>query len=230
MYFVWRKNFNLLKLLIRLERKFNNIKGANMKKLFFTGFAISVFIILSSTSNAQIIRLGLGGGLTLIKSPDAFTNSIENNGLGFTNNYHVTLLAKLDLPLIPITPAAFIDYHILRGSGSKNSQSVTTSLNILSFGVEVQWIILPIPLVKPYVAADIAYNHFGQMEETSSQGTFQQSGMDRYGGAIGIGAIITALPVIDLDVSLKYHVLNLVGKDSGEDNINAITLNLILLL
>ncbi|MCL5031252.1 MAG: porin family protein [Bacteroidetes bacterium] len=200
-----------------------------MKKFSKYCFVFLFFLFLSNIASAQLVRFGLGGGLTSLKSPDAFVNSIENNGLGFSNNYHLTAIVKFNFPLIPITPAAFIDYHILRGSGSRNSNNIETSLNIFSIGVEGELIIIPLPLVKPYVAADISYNKFGDLQETSQLGSGSQPGMTRYGGALGVGAEITALPSIDLDLSIKYQLFNLVGKDSNESNINGITLNLILL-
>ncbi len=199
-----------------------------MKNLSKFCFVLFFFLLLNNVTSAQLVRFGLGGGLTMIKSPAEYTNSVENNGLGFTNNYHLTAIAKLNFPLIPITPAVFIDYHVLRGSSS-NSSNIETSQNIFSFGAEGELSILPLPLVKPYAVLDISYNKFGDLQVTSPLGSGSVPGVTRYGGALGIGAEITALPSIDLDLSLKYQIFNLVGKDSGESNITALTLNLILL-
>ncbi len=200
-----------------------------MKNLSKFCFVFLFFLFLSNIASAQLVRFGLGGGLTMFKSPDSYTNSVENNGLGFSNSYHLTAIAKLNFPLIPITPAAFIDYHVLRGSGTFNSSSTETSQNIFSFGLEGEFSIIPLPLVKPYAVVDISYNKFGDLQVTSPLGSGSVPGMTRYGAALGVGAEITALPSIDLDLSLKYQMFNLVGKDSGEPSVNAITLNLILL-
>ena len=199
-----------------------------MKNFSKYGF-VFLFLLLSNITSAQLVRFGLGGGLTSIKSPDSYVNSIDNNGLGFSNNYHLTAIVKINFPLLPIKPAAFIDYHILRGSGTRNSDNIETSLNIFSIGVEGELTILPLPLVTPYAVVDLSYNKFGDLQETSQLGSASQPGVTRYGGALGVGAEITALPSLDLDLSLKYQVFNLVGKDSNESNINALTLNLILL-
>ncbi len=200
-----------------------------MKNFSKYSFTLLFFLMISNIASAQLVQFGLGGGLTSLKSPDAFTNNIENNGLGFSSNYHLTAIVKLNFPLIPVTPAAFIDYHVLRGSGTRNSYNIETSLNIFSFGVQGELTIIPLPLLKPYVVAAISYNKFGELQETSQLGSGSQAGMTRYGGAIGVGAVVTALPSIDLDLSLKYQLFNAVGKDSNEDSINALTLNLILL-
>ncbi len=197
-----------------------------MKK--FAMLSLFMLIIFGSLASAQI-KIGLGGGLTSIQSPDAFKNDVASGGEGFTGNYHLTAMAKLSLPLIPFTPAAFIDYHVLRGSGTRNSYAVETSMNILSFGVEGELTLLPIPILSPYVCADFALNKFGQLEETSQLGSIVQGGKSRYGVGLGVGAVVTALPKVDIDGSIKYQFLNLIGKDSGESNINALTFNIILL-
>ena len=199
-----------------------------MKNITLSLLTLLLILLLSFPTNAQLIKFGIGGGLTAINSPDSLTKSISNGGLGFTTNYHFTVMAKLDIPLIPITPGVFIDYHYLKGSGTINAGNITTEQNIFSLGIEGQYNIIPLPLVKPYAVVDIAYNHFGNIQVSGAGATFSFTGYNRYGAAIGVGAVVTALPAIDLDVSLKYNFMNLVGKDSGEGSINATTLNLIL--
>ena len=199
-----------------------------MKKFTVLFFPMLLILIFSGLTSAQI-KIGLGGGLTSIQSPDAYKNDVASGGEGFTGNYHLTAIAKLSLPLIPFTPAAFIDYHVLRGSGNRGSYAVETSMNILSIGLEGELTLLPIPVLSPYVCADFALNKFGQLEETSQLGSIVQSGVSRYGVGIGVGAVLTVLPKIDIDGSIKYQLLNLIGKNSGESNINALTLNIILL-
>ena len=57
-------------------------------------------------------------------------------------------------------------------------------------------------------------------------GSTLQGSATRTGIAIGIGVIVTILPIVDLDGSIKYHLLNLIGKSSGEQNIDAFSLNI----
>jgi len=198
---------------------------------YFTPLCIAFLFILliSSISNAQLVKFGIGGGLTAINSPDIYTKSIGNGGYGFSSNYHFTALLKLDIPLVPITPGVFIDYHVLRGSGSTALGNVNTSQNIFTVGAEGQYNIFPLPFAKPYAEVDLAYNNFGDINYTDFSGTYAMAGNSRFGAALGVGVVISAIPSMDLDVSAKYHFMNLVGKQSGESNINAATLNLILL-
>ncbi len=186
---------------------------------------LSIIFIFAGLDKAQI-KIGIGGGLTSIQSPGNFKADISSGGLGFTGNYHYTVMAKLSLPLVPFTPAAFIDYHILRGSGTFASQSIKTSMDIFSLGLEGEFNVLPLPFLSPYICADAALNKFGKLERTGMAGT---SGISRYGVGIGVGAVLSILPAIDIDGSVKYQLMNLIGKSSGEGSINAITLNIIVL-
>ncbi len=196
-----------------------------MKKL--TTILISLcFIFMFAGLNRAQIKIGIGGGLTSIQSPNALKESISSGGKGFTGNYHYTVMAKLSLPLVPFTPAAFIDYHILRGSGSIGSKTVETSMDIFSLGLEGEFTLLPIPFLSPYFCVDVALNKFGKLEET---GMASQAGMSRYGAGLGVGAVLSILPKIDIDGSIKYQFMNLIGKSSGEGSINALTLNILLL-
>lgn len=196
-----------------------------MKKL--TTILISLcFILMFTGLNKAQIKIGIGGGLTSIQSPNDFKTSISNGGKGFTGNYHYTIMAKLSLPLVPFTPAAFIDYHILRGSGSRGSSTLETSMNIFSLGLEGEFTLLPLPFLSPYICADVALNKFGQLEET---GIANQAGISRTGVGLGVGAVLSILPKIDIDGSIKYQFMNLIGKSSSEGSINALTLNILLL-
>lgn len=199
-----------------------------MKRSLYLAAILSFCALFISVSEAQQIRLGLGGGITAVQSPDAYTNDISNGGLGFTSNYHLTAELRLDFPLIPFTPLAFVNYHVLSGTGSGSYQGVETSQKILSLGVEGQFSLVPFPFVKPYFSVSVASNNIGEQKITSPLGTVTQGNKTRMGGGLGIGALVTILP-IDLDVSAKYSFLNLVGKDSGEENINIINVNLTVL-
>jgi hypothetical protein len=200
-----------------------------MRKSIILFFGLFAFILFSSVSSAQIFRLGLGGGLTEITAPSIYKGSIENADFGFTNNYHFTIIAKFNLPLAPISPAAFLDYHLLRGSGTYNDTAVSTSLSILSFGAEGAFYILPLPFVKPYILVDLSYNSFSQLQLDIGSDSYVQLSHSNIGGAIGIGGEFTVLPKIDIDVSAKYNFYNLMGRKSGEEMIKAFTFNVVLL-
>jgi hypothetical protein len=200
-----------------------------MRKSLLFIYTLFLFILISTVSFGQILQLGLGGGLTDITAPRIYNGSITDADYGFTNNYHFTIMAKFNIPLSPVTPAAFLDYHILRGSGTFNDTSVSTSLSILSFGAEGQYFILPLPFIKPYLLVDLAYNSFSQLQLNIGSDSYIQLSHSNIGGAIGIGTEITFIPKLDFDVSAKYNVYNLTGRQSGEEMVKAVTLNIVML-
>jgi hypothetical protein len=200
-----------------------------MKK--FTRMFISIALILLFTNTAYTqLRFGIGAGLTSITSPSFYTNSLADNGDGFGANFNFGAQLRLDIPLVPITPIFFVNYHMLRGSGSVGPVNINTSQNILSTGVEAEYIILPLPLIKPYVSIEAAINNFSDLKVESNIGNTAGGSMSRFGGALGIGTMITLLPIFDLDISLKYHFFNLIGKSSGEPSIDAFSLNAAVIL
>jgi hypothetical protein len=138
-------------------------------------------------------------------------------------------MAKINIPFSPVTPAAFLDYHILRGSGTYNDTSVNTSLYILSFGAEAEYFLLPLPFVKPYILVDLSSNTFSQLELDIADNSYVQLSHTNIGGAVGIGTEIKFLPKIDFDISAKYNVYNLTGRLSGEEMVKALTINVVML-
>jgi|GEM_PF-1345269 len=213
-----------------------------MKIFFSTLLVLFLSVLFVNEAGAQSIKIGVGMGLTNLQSPQQYTNgfAIENvdpnsgygtvTGYGLRNGYHFGIEAKFNFPLLPITPVAFIDYHILKGSGNADSLGYTTSLNIISVGAEAEFFIIHLPFVSPYVAVNISENFFGKLETDVSQTSLAWTypAESRTGGGLGVGAEIS-LPPIDFDLSLKYNYFNLIGKSSGEQNINSLNLNLELL-
>jgi len=200
-----------------------------MRKLKTLILGLFLFFLLSTITSAQIVQLGLGGGLTELTSPSIYKGSISSADYGFSGNYHFTIMAKFNIPLAPVTPAAFLDYHILRGSGTYNDTAVSTSLSILSFGAEGQFYLLPLPFLKPYVLVDLSYNSFSQLQLNIGSDSYVQLSHTNIGGALGLGAVFTLLPKIDFDVSAKYNFYNLTGRVNGQEYVKAFTLNVIML-
>ncbi len=183
-----------------------------MKKSFVLFLFIAVSFLAYQNAQAQTIKLGIGGGLSSVQSPTYYTDNA-----GFSSEYHIGVKGKLSLPVIPITPIGFVEYHFFRGLTPAGAD---TKQNILSIGVGGELSLLPGPL-SPYVGLDIEFNSLGDFETTGSP---TASGVSRMGLGIGAGAMLTLLP-IDFDVSLKYQMLNLFGKESGEETIGIINLN-----
>jgi opacity protein-like surface antigen len=200
-----------------------------MRKLIIFTNVLFFFMLFSTISSAQIVRFGLGGGLTQITTPKLYTGSVENADYGFNSNYHFTILAKFDIPTSHVTPEAFLDYHILRGSGNYQDTAVSTSLSILSVGAEGEYFLFQLPGFKPYVLADLSYNSFSQLQLNIGSDSFVQLSHSNIGVALGIGSEVNLAPKIDFDISVKYSYYNLTGRQSGDDVVRAFTLNLILL-
>ncbi len=190
---------------------------------------LSLILLLTNTSYSQMIKLGISGGLAEITGPAFYTNSIADNGNGFGSSFNFGAQARISIPLLPITPIVFVDYYMLKGSGNIGELAISTSQNILSAGVEGEFNILPLPFVTPYISVEAAVNRFGTLERNYIGSGSPQGSLTRYGGALGVGAVVTILPVVDLDASLKFHLLNLIGKSSGESGVNALTLNIALI-
>ena len=212
-----------------------------MKKFTPLFIVVSLVFIYSTTINAQLFNIGVGGGLTQVMGPEQSTNDVSDNGLGFSTEYNFGVMAKLGLPLIPLTPRAFILYHQLSGEGQPPALSVNSveySQSILTVGLGVQYQFIPVPAgFDPYLALDLLYNNFGEFTTTTSTNIgvseSQIPGFSRFGAGVGLGTAITIIPLIDLDVMLSYQWLNLTGKEEvngeSEETISVITLDAFLM-
>jgi outer membrane autotransporter protein len=190
---------------------------------------ITTFLILfvfTSISTAQFVKVGVGGGITQVLAPDALTKKVSEGGLGYSTEWNLGLVGKVDLPLIPITPKAFLFYHKFSGSGTVLAQDVEYSQSVLEYGIGAQYNFIPVPLgFDPYIALDISSTNFGDFTAKVNGMETKSSGVTRFGGGIGVGTEISIVPIVNLDLYLSYKMLNLVGKESGEDTISAVTLD-----
>lgn len=210
-----------------------------MKK-FTIATVIFFAAMLSSTTNAQLFSIGVGGGLTNVLGSEDYTNKISEEGLGFSTEWNMGIIAKLGLPLIPITPRAFILYHTLNssediieplGKGSIiNSSGIEYSQSILSVGLGIQYGFIPVPAgIDPYLALDLMYNGFGEFKQTTFGNEETFDGESRFGLGLGVGAEITIIPVLNIDLLVSYQMMNLVGKEEGEPSLSTLTLDAFLL-
>ncbi len=197
-------------------------------------FSILILLLIPSVGQAQLFKLGVGGGLTQVVAPDAVTRDVSEGGLGFSTNWNLGLVVKVDLPLVPITPRAYLLYHSLSGSGdvvetlskSSNISAVNreNSQSIFEVGVGAQYNFLPIPAgIDPYLALDIAMSSFGKLKINDNE--IPESNNTRFGGGVGLGAEVSIVPMVNIDLYLSYKLLNLIGKDDGEDTVSAVTLD-----
>jgi hypothetical protein len=186
-------------------------------------FSIIIFIfILYTSSFGQGLKFGFGGGLSTISN--------DNSGLSYNAGYHLSAKAKIEIPLIPIKPVAFIQYYVLNGSYTYASPagnlSVNASQKIFSFGFGGEIALIPGP-ISPYLALDFGYNNIGEVKfDTPVSTQSLTSSISRTGLDIGAGIELTIPFFLTFDVNAKYNMLNLFGKQGGEGAINALNLNL----
>ena len=94
-----------------------------MKKNYVITVILIGLLFLPNFASAQLIKIGAGGGITQILAPDALTKEVSEGGLGYSTEWNAGLIGKVDLPMLPITPRAFIMYHSLSGSGDSIHQN-----------------------------------------------------------------------------------------------------------
>lgn len=213
-----------------------------MKKLF----TLLLIIISANLITAQSFKIGLGGGLTTITAPDNFTNDISDDGLGFSTGYHFGVKARFSLPVLPISFFGEVNYAPLKGEEDMDytffdshlnpqvvNLNVTTETSLLSIGVGAQYSIIPGP-ISPYASAELIYNSIADIKGKSS-GTYNGitvndertlvEKFNRTGIGLGAGVYISVLPVIDIDFSVKYKIVNIAGKEDGEDTMSLVNIN-----
>src|ERR1035437_2362551 len=152
-----------------------------MKKICSTLFLLVPFF-LSGITVAQGLKFGIGGGLS------AFSNG--NSNYSYSAGAHVGVKLKLDIPMVPITPIGFVNYHFLSGKYSYSGLSATYTQKILSYGVGAEYTLLP-GLVRPYLAVDFGINNIGEGSLSTPIGTYKtEPSKTRSGIDIGVGTEI----------------------------------------
>jgi len=205
-----------------------------MKTNYIILFVIANLLFIPNWTNAQLIKIGAGGGITQILGPESLTDEISTDedwgGAGFSTEWNIGLIGKVDIPLIQITPRGFIFYHSFSASKEfpeiETNPKIETSLSILEMGLGAQYNFIPAPLgFDPYIALDISLNTFGDYTTNVNGEEFVSDGFSRFGGGIGLGTEVTIVPLINLDLYLSYKMFNLTGKEDGEETISAVTLD-----
>jgi hypothetical protein len=188
-------------------------------------YLIIIFIMFTTVSFGQGLKFGIGGGISTISS--------GNSELTYNSGYHISAKAKLDIPLFPLTPVVSIHYYILNGSYSFVSSSFNTgsasgsiSQKIFSAGIGAEYHLLPGP-ISPYLAIDLGFNNIGEVKyDPAILSKFASPAISRTGLDIGGGVELKIPFLITFDVSAKYNMLNLWGKQGGEGDISTFNLNL----
>jgi len=203
-----------------------------MKKITIILFSVFFILLINQNVHAQLFKIGAGGGLTNVSGPDLYTKDVADGGYGFSSEYNFGVIAKLGLPVIPLTPRGFVLFHNLKGSGTPPSGTVEleNSQTITSVGLGVQYGFIPIPAgFDPYVSLDITFNNFGDLTAKSGSTEEKTEWGSRGGVQVGVGTEVTIIPLINLDVFAGYNWFNFTGKEVGEETISAFILNVFLM-
>jgi opacity protein-like surface antigen len=186
-----------------------------MKKIAVILFVLA-FIGVNNVQ-AQSFKLGVGGGVTMVQGYEVFDEADMSTG------YHFGAKAKLGLPLLPIKFTGQVYYNTFSGSqdlGFGYSADYSSSLLILGAGAEYS--LIPGP-ISPYLGADVFLSSFGKFKVESPIINGEDDGYSRMGLGLGAGLDFKLLPMFDIDAAVKYNMYNLVGKEDGEEDFNAVT-------
>ncbi len=199
-----------------------------MKKIVALLFITSILL----TSNV-FAQLSYGGGIgATFALNDNFTKPIGDGGLGVGTTFHYGVKLRYGIPLTPVSITASGYWAKFKSDGQIGNFDVhfEQSFIVFSGGAEVTF--LPGP-IKPFIAADFLYTRWDDADLEISAGgigdlddDFDDSFVDvsRTGLAIGAGAKLTVLPLIDLELVAKYNMHNLFSKEEGEDDFNTYTI------
>ena len=200
-----------------------------MKKSFFTILAIISFFISFTTANAQIhISLGpqLGFALPMSDYAGGVTDFYNGTKYGLKGGFNVGATFKADLMVI--AGRLDINYAMFKNDGNisgLNNANVTVKQNTLIIGIGPEYSFgLPLVPIKPYVSFELLFSTFSG--ESQYQGTpLVNSSNNSMTSATRIGLGLLAgtefkIGVVALDLSLRYNMLNLIGKSFTSYNNN----------
>src|ERR1035437_7497671 len=194
-------------------------------KIKYFSILIIIFMMLTTSSFTQGIKFGIGGGLSTISN--------STSGLNYNAGYNIAAKAKLEIPLFPLRPVVSIQYYILNGSYGFTTPvgniSGSTTQKIFSAGIGAEYSFLPGP-ISPYLAIDFGFNNIGEVKyEHVVPPQYSHPAISRTGLDIGGGVEISIPFLISFDISAKYNMLNLFGKQGGEGSISVLNVDLMVL-
>jgi hypothetical protein len=192
-----------------------------MKKSFFTIFVIISLFITFSTTKAQIhISLGPQLGFALPISDYAGEVSDFYNGTkyGFKGGFNMGATFKADLMII--AGRLDINYAMFSNSGSitgLNNGSLSIKQKNLIIGIGPEYSLgLPLVPIKPYVSLELLFTTFtGESQYQGTPGVNSNNNSISSVTRIGLGLLAGTefkIGVFALDVSVRYNMLNLIGK------------------
>jgi outer membrane autotransporter protein len=203
-----------------------------MKNISIILFSVLFILLFNPNVHAQLFKIGAGGGLTNISSPDSYTDDVSEGGNGFSSEFNYGVIAKLGLPIIPLTPRGFVLFHNLNGSGTPptSTADVEISRTITTAGLGLQYGFIPIPAgFDPYLSLDVTFNNFGDFTIKTGGMEEKSEGGSRGGLQVGVGTEVTIIPLLNFDIFAGYNWLNLTGKEEGEETVTAFILDVFLI-
>jgi len=194
-------------------------------------------IIIPSFGFAQLFRVGIGGGLTQINTPQYYTTETSDRGLGFSNEWNAGLIVKFD-PLLPVTTRFSITYHELSGSGAPNfgesylaEDNIEYTQSIFEIGTGAQYSFINVPAgIDPYISLELTLSSFGDLVSTYSIYENRKDGFTKIGASLGVGDEVAIIPTLNVDIFLNYNAFNLfetlhLFKEDHKKLISAVTLD-----
>ena len=174
-----------------------------MKNIFLAVCALCLLLV--GTASAQVavtspvnLDLGFGGGVSV---PVGKLSDGDNTG------FHVGAKGRIS-GFMPLHVVGFGNYNRLANKVGSESDVVW----MLGAGLEYP---IPSAVVKPYIGVDAVANFFSNTASGSPT-------RKRVGAGAGAGVSFSVPAMGSIDVSVKYHLLNLIGKKDPEDTISQI--------
>jgi len=171
-------------------------------------FSTLFLIIITTNTEAQLIKFGLGGGYTAVTTSETFDNGYQYGGK-----------IVVGVPVLPFS----IVTNIYNNPLSQELAGITYESSFLSAGLGAEFNLLPGP-IKPYLAAELLYT---SIAETKVAGVKVSDSESKTGLGLGAGAYFTLLPMIDLDLSAHYNMNSLL---SSGDALNSVHIRLNVLI
>jgi len=182
---------------------------------------VSVLLPCSAFSQGIKFQAGAGVGYAVPTGDYAGTTVDYYGGTKYGLSGGVNFHAKGRIGAAGFQLAAEIGYTSLANSGNAEASGqgkVDISQKVLSVKVGPEYMInIPAMPIKPYVGANIALNTItGQTKfngvSSVPSGTFDVKSATRFGLGIGGGVVYKTGPLMSLDLSVSYNLLNLFGK------------------
>ncbi|HLF20762.1 MAG TPA: outer membrane beta-barrel protein [Bacteroidota bacterium] len=201
-------------------------------KLIIRSFRFSVVLIalmaITITPSRSQMNLKLGGGIGIAGPASDLAGSTLDyySGSNYGLSSGLTIHGKVKLGFSGLNLTGEVDYTSLRNTGNSEpgQGSVDISQKILSLKLGPEFrISIPALPFTPYLGANLALNKFSG--ETAFQGaskvpsaTYSVKDVSRFGVGFSAGSEVTIGPLLTLDFTVSYNLMNVSGKEWEDVN------------